>query len=104
MPRHDNERSGSPGPLRWCFEDRRTGRLVIAQAPNALLLCFLASWTAGKVLRPDGAAGRALPWIAGASLALWSLDEIARGVNPWRRTLGAGVLLTQAVSLIKRYG
>ncbi len=90
--------------LRWWFEDRGTGRLVVGQAPNALLWLFIASWAAGKILRPEGTAGRALPWITSASLALWSLDEVARGVNPWRRTLGMGVLLAEAVSLLKTQG
>ena len=34
--------------------------------------------------------------VGGVSLAIWALDEVGRGVNPWRRCLGASVLLAQA--------
>lgn len=30
--------------------------------------------------------------VAVASLVIWAGDEIIRGVNPWRRTLGVAVL------------
>ncbi len=92
----------SRGALRWCFEDRSTGRIVVGQMPNMTLTIFAVAWTASKVVHPPGLTGRALPWVASASLALWSLDELIRGVNPWRRTLGAGVLAAEAISLLGR--
>ena len=92
---------GARGTLRWWFEDRSSGRIVVGQMPNLLLGIFLATWATGKLLHPGGLAGKALPVIASASLTLWSIDEIARGVNPWRRALGAGVLVAEAVSWLR---
>ncbi len=89
------------GTLRWWFEDRSSGRLVVGQTPNLLLWIFIAAWTTKRVVHPGGATGEALPWVASASLTLWSLDEVARGVNPWRRCLGAGVLVAEAVSWLR---
>ena len=89
------------GVLRWYFEDPATGRIVVGQKPNLPLWIFAATWTTSKLAQPTGLAGRTLPWMASASLAIWSLDEIARGVNPWRRTLGSGVLIAEAVSRFK---
>ena len=37
--------------------------------------------------------------VALLSLTIWALDEIVRGVNPWRRCLGAVVLIGIIVSL-----
>ena len=103
MTTGNEDGSSTPSSLRWWFEDRRTGRVVVAQAPNALLWIFIACWTGGKVFQADDAVGRTLSGVASASLALWSLDEIVRGVNPWRRTLGAGVLMAELISLIRRH-
>ena len=86
------------GPFRWWFEDRSSGRIVVGQTPNLPLWIFAVAWSANKLAHPGGVAGKALPGIASASLAVWSLDEIARGVNPWRRALGTGVLAAEAIS------
>ena len=89
------------GILHWWFEDRSSGRIVVGQTPNLLLWFFIAAWTTNKLVQPAGLAGKALSGAASASLALWSLDEIARGVNPWRRALGAGVLVAETVSWLR---
>jgi len=34
------------------------------------------------------------------ALAWWAVDEVVRGVNPWRRCLGAGVLAFLAWKLV----
>ncbi|CAO4178130.1 hypothetical protein [Methylorubrum populi] len=91
----------------WFFRDRRNGRIVIGQWPNLPLWIFavaaILEWL-GEALMP----GLPAPLIAGlrivalVSLAIWALDEILRGVNPWRRCLGAGVLLGLIVSLAGR--
>lgn len=91
----------------WFFRDRRTGAVVIGQWPNAPLWLFgIAAgleWVLGLAapgLPP--ALFAALRLVALLSLAAWALDEILRGVNPWRRCLGAAVLLGLAVSLAGR--
>ncbi|MGU3539899.1 hypothetical protein [Methylobacterium sp. A54F] len=86
--------------LTWFFRDRTSGRIVIGQWPNAPLWLFglaqAVAWLAG----PDTAVGR---WAAIASwiaLAVWAGDELLRGVNPWRRCLGAIVLIGLLIRLI----
>lgn len=78
--------------LRWLFVDRASGRVVVAQWPNPALWIFLASLVAGAVVG-RGEAGTIVGAVGTASLVVWAADEILRGANPWRRLLGAGVLL-----------
>ncbi len=80
----------------WWFRDGRTGRITVAQAPNIPLWIFIATVVA-RVFVSNGSGRTALNWIATLSLGWWSLDELFRGVNPWRRLLGlvvAGFLVT----------
>jgi hypothetical protein len=44
------------------------------------------------LVAPEGRAGLLLRGLGALALAYWALDEIIRGVNPWRRCLGAIVL------------
>ena len=88
----------------WAFRNRRTGAITIAQPPNLPLWLFLAlsvlAWA-------TAALGSVATWLrAGASLALawWAIDELLRGVNPWRRFLGASVLIGLIVLSIWRSG
>ncbi len=82
----------------WLFRDRRTGRIVIGQVPNVPLLVWFAA-TLGRVLAL-GTAASAFGYIGTAALVYWAADEIARGVNPFRRILGAGVLIATAIHLV----
>ena len=88
------------GPLRWCFEDRSSGKIVVMQWPNLPVWIFLAALAVQYVLHPAGALGTAVTVIAALSLAWWALDELVRGANPWRRFLGAAGL----VYLVWHYG
>jgi hypothetical protein len=72
----------------WAFRSREDGRVVIAQTPNLPLAIWLATVVLGLV--DEGAWIRAVGRVA---LVWWALDEIVRGVNPWRRCLGAVVLV-----------
>ena len=85
----------------WAFRDRRTGRIVIAQWPNAALAVWLAATVASAVLTPGGAGRTALRVVAVGALTWWAVDEVARGVNPWRRALGAVVLAGLVLSLFR---
>lgn len=78
--------------MAWLFRDRRTGRIVIAQWPNLPLWIFFASSAVKRFVDPGGAAGGALEVVRAGSLGWWSVDEVWRGVNPFRRILGAVVL------------
>lgn len=83
----------------WLLRDRRTGRVVVAQWPNAAAWVYVASLLARRMV-PDGAVTAVV--VAGTvALVVWGVDEVLRGVNPFRRLLGAGVLVVQAVSLVR---
>jgi len=70
--------------LRWWFEDRTTGKTVIAQRPNLLFSACIAGFVATMLF--DGNSGVLL--VSKGLWLLWSGDELFRGVNPWRRSLG----------------
>lgn len=88
------------GLLDWCFRDRTTGRIVVGQWPNPPLWIFAAAVVIRTAFQPAGAAGSALLALQAGALLWWALDELLRGVNPWRRALGAAALLFLAVSAV----
>ena len=96
-----NPRPQAPrGPLRWCFEDRSTGKLVFAQWPNLPLWIFVAAFAVQELLHPTGRWLTAVTIIAAVSLTWWALDEVIRGCNPWRRALGVAVLAYQVYEFL----
>ncbi len=72
--------------------DRETGRYVLGQFPNPPIIIFVVArvlaWATGAV----GTWGSILYWVGTGALAWWAADELLRGVNPFRRMLGAVVL------------
>ena len=50
---------------------------------------------------PDGTWGVSLRVVATVALSWWAVDEVIRGVNPWRRLLGAVVFAGLVVSLLR---
>src|SRR5690606_6060565 len=89
----------APAVVRWWFADRRTGRLVVVQRPNALSLTTAGGATLGAVL--PGRAGRVARAVGEVAAAVWGLDAALRGVNPWRRTVGCATLVVQALRLAR---
>lgn len=81
----------------WLFRNRKTGRITIAQFPNVSLGLFLAASALRWILGPTGQLSRILAAVAAGALIWWAADELIRGVNPWRRLLGAIVLAGQLV-------
>ena len=75
----------------WLFRNRRTGRITVAQFPNVALWVFIVTVSARLIVRSGTAPRSAFDWIGAATLGWWSVDEVVRGVNPWRRLLGLGV-------------
>ena len=71
----------------WWFRDRRTGKIVVAQLPNLALWVFIVTVVLRAIVT-GGTPRTALDWIAAVALGWWALDEVLRGVNPWRRLLG----------------
>ena len=92
-------RSGVAAVADWLFRNRRTGRITIAQAPNAPLLVFLVA--AGSVgCSARGSTGTVIDVVGSIALIAWAVDEIVRGVNPWRRLLGGAVLVGVTVGAV----
>jgi hypothetical protein len=83
----------------WLFRNRQTGEITVAQAPNAALIIFLVAAVVHRVFDITGSLGTALAVISTGALAFWAADELLRGVNPFRRILGAIVLAGIAASL-----
>jgi hypothetical protein len=102
-PIMDQQRTGSfSRAFNWIFRDRTTGAITVAQSPNLPLWLFggltLGAWVTQGTERLS-------EWLSvGADLALtwWALDELLRGVNPWRRFLGAATLVGLAALITLR--
>ena len=73
---------------------------MIGQFPNAPLRIFLAAALLQWLFKPAGAPGTGLTAVATGALIWWAVDELLRGVNPWRRTLGGVVLVGQVAKLL----
>lgn len=84
--------------LRWLFRDRQTGRIVVAQRPNIPLLIWIGATVDGWFVH--GTAHEVLRGLGTIALVIWAGDEIARGVNPWRRILGSVVLAAVLVNVL----
>lgn len=80
------------GVVGWVFRSRETGRITIAQFPNLSFGIVLGVWLIRRVLDPTGTLDTVLAVVGGAALVWWAVDELIRGVNPFRRVLGGGVL------------
>ena len=81
----------------WMFRSRQTGRITVAQRPNIALWIFLSTVVLRWIVRHGSWVHAALAWIAAGALGWWALDEVIRGVNPWRRLLGlAGCVVVVA--------
>jgi hypothetical protein len=78
--------------LQWFFRNRETGEVTIAQAPNLVLWVAIAAGVLLWVFPSSGNPSIALEIVFKGSLLVWAADELFRGVNPWRRCLGAAVL------------
>ncbi|HET6953074.1 MAG TPA: hypothetical protein VFI47_22020 [Acidimicrobiales bacterium] len=102
MPPADRVGRPLPQPFEWLFRDRVTGGITVAQSPNAALAAFLVAAVVRWVVSPAGAVRTALDVVAGLALAWWAIDEVTRGVNPWRRLLGVSVLVVMAIGVVTR--
>jgi hypothetical protein len=86
--------------VNWLFRNRQTNRITIAQFPNAALWIFLVAVALRVVFPADAGARIYLDWIRVVALAWWAIDELAQGVNPWRRLLGLGGCTFAAAGLV----
>lgn len=81
----------------WWFRSS-DGRLVIGQLPNPALAVWLAALVTGW-LPLSATHTSTMAGIRQGALLVWALDEVVRGESPFRRVLGAVVLLGQVTSL-----
>jgi hypothetical protein len=84
----------------WLFRNRQTGEITIAQVPNLPLGLFLVATGLRWLFDPSGGVRTALGALATVGLLWWAVDEVVRGVNPWRRLLGGAVLAGQVAKFL----
>jgi hypothetical protein len=77
--------------------DPSTGRVVIAQWPNAPLIAW-GVLTLGSAVWASHA--QELRWAGTGALIAWSADELVRGASPARRVLGFAVLAATVYRLV----
>jgi hypothetical protein len=75
------------------------GRVVIWQFPNAWLIGWAVLTCISLFF--SGKTADVFSWAASASLIVWSILEVTKGVNYFRRALGLLVLIFAIASLIK---
>lgn len=88
--------------VQWWFRSRVDGRVVIGQPPNAALGVWIAAVLWRLVADPTGPQRSVLDGIGIGALLVWAIDEVVRGVNPWRRLLGAAVLVPTLLGAISK--
>ena len=77
------------------------GRVVIWQNPNKWLIGWLIFTFLSLFF--TGLTADILGWIGSAALIIWSLLEIFKGANYFRRGLGFIVLIYAIAALIKSF-
>ena len=81
------------------FRSRETGKVVIVQALNIPLGIFFVAAAIRRFAGLEGTPRTAVEVIAFVSIMWWAIDEILRGVNPFRRLLGAAVATVTVAGL-----
>ncbi len=61
---------------------------MVAQVPNAPLLIWMGTIVLRQFVEAGTLARDILDWTGWLALGWWSVDELVRGLNPWRRLLG----------------
>jgi hypothetical protein len=84
----------------WWFRSRRTGKITLSQPANLPIKLF-EGFTIVGVLLPKGGVRTLFGEVAVASLAWWAVDEVARGVNPYRRAGGATALVGLTLLVVR---
>ena len=78
------------------FRNPETREVVVAQRPNLPLAVFILATVARWIVHWSW-----LSIVAGLALAIWAILEIVRGDSPFRRVLGAVVLLAMIVGRLR---
>ena len=82
------------------FRNPDTGDVVAVQMPNIPLWVFLAATATRLLFHPAGTLGTIVSVVGTISLVVWAVLEIIRGDSPFRRVLGAVVLMGLVVGWV----
>lgn len=89
----------TPTSLDWWVRDEG-GRLTVIMWPNAALSVWIVAALLKMVDVFPAVSPTTLGQVAQGALIAWSLDELIRGASPFRRVLGAVVLVAELVTLL----
>jgi len=87
--------------LQWFFRNRNTGATTIVQAPNLVLWTVIVAGVLLWIWPSASTISVVLTVIFRGGLIVWGADEIIRGVNPWRRCLGALVVTYEFTTILR---
>ncbi len=79
------------------FWEDTHGRVVVWQKPNIWLTTWFIAMVIGWFL-PNGWSEKFLSFVSLFAIIIWSILELTKGVNYFRRLLGLLILLTLVVS------
>jgi hypothetical protein len=63
--------------LLWCFRNRETGAITVAQTPNLALSVFHVATAILWLMHPNGAISTVATVVATGGLIVWALDEVS---------------------------
>ncbi len=88
----------------WFFRDRHSGKIVVAELPNLPLWLWIGTLVLRQFLDVGTTAREILDWASSITLGWWAIDELVRGVNPWRRLLGLAGCIAVVAGVVSRLG
>ncbi len=71
-----------------------------AFAPNLVLWIVIVAAVLGYMVSHTGNLSSPLRFVVKGGLVVWAVDEIFRGVSPWRRCLGTAVLIFEHSTIL----
>jgi hypothetical protein len=86
----------------WLFRNRQTGEMTVVQMPNVPLVVWLVARTVQVITQPEGTVNTVLTVVSTGALLVWAVDELVRGVNPFRRIVGGLILGAVLVGLASK--
>lgn len=86
----------------WLFRDPRSGKLAILHLPNLPILLWLGTLVARLVVEAGTTVHTLLAWAGWITLGWWAVDELVRGLSPFRRLLGLGGCVAVVVGVAGR--
>jgi hypothetical protein len=72
--------------------------------PNLPLWLWIGTVVLRQFVEQQSTAYEVLAWAGSVTLGWWAIDELVRGVNPWRRLLGLGGCIVVVSGVVGRLG